>query len=62
VTPEGRTARRYEVTDGVALVTQPTRPAQLVDRAMERMATEPDFAEGVAALTERRPPRFGGLP
>jgi hypothetical protein len=29
---------------------------------MERMATEPDFAEGVAALTERRPPRFGGLP
>jgi enoyl-CoA hydratase/carnithine racemase len=29
---------------------------------MEEMATQPDFAEGVAAMTERRPPLFRGLP
>jgi enoyl-CoA hydratase/carnithine racemase len=29
---------------------------------MQRMAGEPDFAEGVASFTERRDPRFGALP
>ena len=26
---------------------------------LERMMKEPDFAEGVAALVEKRPPRWG---
>jgi enoyl-CoA hydratase/carnithine racemase len=29
---------------------------------LEEMMKGPDFAEGVAALTERRPPRFGDPP
>jgi enoyl-CoA hydratase/carnithine racemase len=32
--------------------------ATFAERAMVRMVGEPDFAEGVAALTERRPPHF----
>ena len=28
---------------------------------MKRMVKEPDFAEGAAALGERRPPQFGPL-
>jgi enoyl-CoA hydratase/carnithine racemase len=32
--------------------------ASFAEEAMVRMVGEPDFAEGVAALTERRPPRF----
>ena len=32
--------------------------ATFAEEAMVRMVGEPDFAEGVAALTERRPPRF----
>ena len=31
-------------------------------RLVERMATEPDFAEGVAAFTEKRLPRWAGKP
>jgi enoyl-CoA hydratase/carnithine racemase len=35
--------------------------AAFAEQAMVRMVGEPDFAEGVAALTERRPPRFADL-
>ena len=28
------------------------------ERLLDRMATEPDFREGVAAWQEKRPPRF----
>jgi enoyl-CoA hydratase/carnithine racemase len=32
------------------------------EQLLERMVTEPDFAEGVAAWREQRPPRFGSPP
>jgi len=34
--------------------------AQTAERELARMVTEPDFKEGAAAATEKRPPRFGG--
>jgi enoyl-CoA hydratase/carnithine racemase len=34
------------------------RSAAFAEEAMVRMVGEADFAEGVAALDERRPPRF----
>jgi enoyl-CoA hydratase/carnithine racemase len=33
--------------------------AQFAEEAMDRMVAEADFAEGAAALREKRPPRFG---
>ena len=36
--------------------------AAFAEDTMVRMVGEPDFAEGVAALTERRPPRFPDRP
>lgn len=36
--------------------------ARHADELLRTMMSGPDFVEGVAALTARRPPRFGGLP
>jgi enoyl-CoA hydratase/carnithine racemase len=42
----------------VGLLDPPDAVDDEADRLLQQMTAEPDFAEGAAALREKRPPRF----